>query len=133
MTLPPEIEHRDKIAASRARRYAANAGWLPPLALDDLGEDVADDIDQIEHDEAAVWRSTNGDRGVHLTPADRREVIQRLHARGLSDRQISDLTGIKDPTTARKRLGLPVNRAGIDWSEYGEGPRQHTTQEGLTA
>lgn len=57
MRLPPETEHRDKIAASRARRYAADFGWLPPLALDDdrlddpgyepwfeHGNDVHDDV-----------------------------------------------------------------------------------------
>lgn len=35
MTLPPESGHREKIAASRARKYAKERGWLPPLALDD--------------------------------------------------------------------------------------------------
>jgi transcriptional regulator with XRE-family HTH domain len=35
MTLPPTDTHRDRIAASRAKRYAADRGWLPPLALDD--------------------------------------------------------------------------------------------------
>lgn len=32
---PPEASHRDKIAASRARRYAAERGWPPPAAWDD--------------------------------------------------------------------------------------------------
>ena len=32
---PPEDTHRDRIAASRARRYAADRGWLPPMAWDD--------------------------------------------------------------------------------------------------
>ncbi|MEU4576644.1 hypothetical protein [Nonomuraea sp. NPDC023979] len=32
---PPEDHHRDKIAASRARHYAARRGWAPPLAWDD--------------------------------------------------------------------------------------------------
>lgn len=35
MTLPPEDRHHDRSAASRARKYAADRGWLPPLALDD--------------------------------------------------------------------------------------------------
>lgn len=32
---PPEQGHRDKIAASRARRYSAERGWPPPAAWDD--------------------------------------------------------------------------------------------------
>lgn len=39
-TLPPQEEHRDKIAANRARRYAAERGWAPPMAWDD---DTIDD------------------------------------------------------------------------------------------
>jgi hypothetical protein len=38
--LPPEQDQRTRIAASRARRYAAARGWAPPLAWDD---DVIDD------------------------------------------------------------------------------------------
>ena len=34
-TAPPESEHRERIAASRARNHARNAGWLPPMAWDD--------------------------------------------------------------------------------------------------
>jgi transcriptional regulator with XRE-family HTH domain len=32
---PPEDDHRDKIAASRARNHATKHGWLPPQAWDD--------------------------------------------------------------------------------------------------
>jgi transcriptional regulator with XRE-family HTH domain len=35
MTLPPEDDWRQRIAASRARNYAAARGWAPPLAWDD--------------------------------------------------------------------------------------------------
>lgn len=34
-TFPPEDEHRQKISASRARRYATGFQWPPPLAWDD--------------------------------------------------------------------------------------------------
>lgn len=37
---PPEHDQRARIAASRARRYAAERGWAPPLAWDD---DLIDD------------------------------------------------------------------------------------------
>lgn len=39
---PPEDTHRDRIAASRARRYAADRGWLPPMAWDDELLDLPD-------------------------------------------------------------------------------------------
>lgn len=32
---PPEDNHRDRIAATRARRLAQRRGWVPPLAWDD--------------------------------------------------------------------------------------------------
>jgi len=125
--------HREKISASRARRYAAWMMWHPPLAWDDETIDdpyaepvTAPDLEDLEHDdvdEAAVLRSINGDRNVELTPADRREVIRVLHARGLTDSQIAELAGFRSVTNERKRLGLEPNRAGIDWSEYGERPR----------
>ncbi|MDP9820411.1 transcriptional regulator with XRE-family HTH domain [Nocardioides massiliensis] len=35
MTLPPETNQRERIAATRSRRLARERGWLPPLALDD--------------------------------------------------------------------------------------------------
>lgn len=37
---PPESEHRQKIAANRARNYARARGWFPPMAWDD---DTIDD------------------------------------------------------------------------------------------
>lgn len=133
MTPPEAITYRDRVSVTRARNYAAAAGWAPPLAWDD---DQIDNPDATSHpteatdvadeviDEAAVLRAIDGDRTVTLTPADRAEVIRVLHGRGLTDRQIKDLTGIRDPTTERNRLGLPVNRAGINWAEYGEKPRR---------
>lgn len=44
MTLPPEATQGERITASRARRYARDHGWVPPLAIDDddpLGLDEA--------------------------------------------------------------------------------------------
>ena len=125
MTLPPETNQRERIAASRARNYAAARGWLPPLALDD-GEPVElEDVEDLEDvDEAAVLRAIDGDQSVQLTVAERQEVIRVLHRRGLTDRQMAEITGFKDPRTERARLGLSPNRDRIDWSEYGERPRQ---------
>jgi transcriptional regulator with XRE-family HTH domain len=35
---PPESSHREKIAANRARNYAAERGWPPPAAWDDIDD-----------------------------------------------------------------------------------------------
>lgn len=134
MTLPPRTTHRDKIAYSRARNYAAAAGWVPPLDLEDLADDV--DLEQHEEtdgplvDEAAVWRAVNGDRDVTLTIADRREVVRILHARELSDGQIAEQTGMasRNVLRIRQELSLPTNSTGIRWADYGEKPRQRERQ-----
>lgn len=96
MTLPPEQEWRDKIAASRARGHAQRHGWLPPLALDDLdqGEDSSDD-DQDGVDEVAVLRRMSGDRSVHLTKAEAAEVVRRWRATGESLNELRRRTGIE--------------------------------------
>lgn len=122
---PPEDSHRDKIAASRARRFARDHGWAPPLkingklftgpALPDPRERLATaevvELDPIAYDEAAVLRAVDGDRSVHLSNAERREVIVRLHRRGLTDRAITDLTGVHRDQVSRERkeLGLAPN------------------------
>lgn len=38
---PPDSQHREKIAASRARRYAAARGWAPPMAWDGIDDPQA--------------------------------------------------------------------------------------------
>lgn len=126
MTLPPREGHRDKIAYSRARNYAKAAGWLPPLALDDLHVVSLEDNDTPTVDEAAIWRACDGDRTVTLTAAEKQEVVKNLHSRGYTNRQIAEMSGIKRNTaeTIRRRLSLPANPATIDWTEYGERPRR---------
>jgi transcriptional regulator with XRE-family HTH domain len=51
---PPESSHREKIAASRARRYAAERRWPPPMAWDD--------IDDPRARPAAGWQRETGAR-----------------------------------------------------------------------
>jgi transcriptional regulator with XRE-family HTH domain len=41
--LPDQDEWHDKAAASRARRYARDRGWLPPSAWDDAALDAPED------------------------------------------------------------------------------------------
>lgn len=62
-------------------------------------------------DEAAVERLVAGDPPERTTTGERRSAIRRLHALGLSDRQIADCVQCTVCTVwrARKRLGLPAN------------------------
>lgn len=56
---PPEDSHRDKIAASRARNYAAARGWLRPQAWDDDLIDVPDD--QLDAEVARLVAAMTGE------------------------------------------------------------------------
>lgn len=96
MTLPPETNQRERIAASRARRYAQEHGWLPPLALDDEPEtvdlDAAPDIDEV-----AIQRRLAGDKTVRLSKAERLELVRIARDRGWSYRDLETRTGITKP------------------------------------
>ncbi len=125
-TAPPEGNHRDRIAASRARNRALAEGWPPPMWWDD--EDLVnpdyhghrgyrtveraashDDVDPV-----AVEETMRGNKTLRLTLAERREVIRRLHAAGMNDQDIQRRTGITDRTCVRirKELDLPAVTAG---------------------
>lgn len=107
MQLPPETDHRDKIAAARSRNYAKAHGWLPPLAWDD---ELLDDPDYFpepggrerglahveELDEAAIYRRRmHGDRSVRLSKADAAELVRRWAASGRPLAECERITGIK--------------------------------------
>lgn len=102
MTLPPQGNQRDRIAASRARRYAKARGWLPPLALDDERLDdptykpgsLTPDPDTVALDEAAILRRMAGDRNVRLTKAEKTELAHRWAASGRPLAEMARLTGI---------------------------------------
>jgi plasmid maintenance system antidote protein VapI len=91
---PPEADHREKIAASRARNHATEHGWLPPQAWDDDLIDVPDDqldaelgrrVEAMDDDELkACWnaRYSKGDRSP-LTVAGAREYNHRRKTRAL--------------------------------------------------
>jgi transcriptional regulator with XRE-family HTH domain len=102
MTIPPAETHRDKISVSRARRYAKQRHWLPPLALDDeLLDDptykvgsLLPDVDDSTLDEAAIYRRTHGDRNVRLTKDETAELVRRWQAAGRSLAECERVTGI---------------------------------------
>lgn len=96
MTPPPELEHRQKISVSRARRYAKQLGWVPPLALDEDDWTVSPDEggDEVYLDEAAIYRRMHGDKGVRLTKAEKAELRRRWIASGRSLAELERVTGI---------------------------------------
>lgn len=109
MTPPPETNQRERIAASRSRRYAREHGWPLPLELedvDDVDEPVAADVDI---DEVAVQRRMDGDTTVPLNRAERLDLVRRLNGQGLNDKEIGRRTGIHPDQVQRDRtdLGLP--------------------------
>jgi transcriptional regulator with XRE-family HTH domain len=90
MTLPPATNQRERISVSRAKRYAAQHGWLPPLALEDTDTpDEGTDVDLI-----AIERRLAGDKSVPLNHDERVEVVRRTRAKGWSLRDIERIAGI---------------------------------------
>lgn len=102
MRLPPEDTHRDRIAASRARAYAARRGWLPPLAFDEDLTPLVVDADDDVLDEQAIWRRMQGDRSVRLTEDEKLELIRRWKASGRSLNECERLTGLNVHRQPRK-------------------------------
>jgi len=82
---PPESSHREKIAASRARNYAAERGWPPPAAWDDIDDPQARPADG--------WR-----RAAPLSDADLAAEARDLEELGL------------DRDGAAKRIGVTRNK-----------------------
>lgn len=101
MVLPPRETKHDKIAYSRAVRYARERFWFPPLAWDEiddptsepdwshfLGDETTEVVDEI-----AIERALNGDRSVRLTKAERAEAIRRWTRRGGTINALEQRTG----------------------------------------
>lgn len=90
---PPEDTHRHKIAASRARRYATEHGFVPPLAWDD---DTIDDPAAVP-DDGGVTPGKPGRRSA-LPSA---EEIRFLLAGGDTIGTIAARYRVKEPTVER--------------------------------
>lgn len=104
---PPGHTAVERARASLARVTARESGWLPPWAWDDIDgdtEDLAMEQDELEGslDEIAIEQALQGEP-VHLTRAERDEVIARLTKGGLSARQIADLIGTSSRNVVRRR------------------------------
>lgn len=108
--LPPHEEWRDAIAYSRTLGYAKKRRWLPPLAWDDIENDVEppvpdDEVGGVDH--VLVELAIAGDH-VRLSVLERREAVTRLNAAKLSDSVIAERLHINVRTVLRVRqeLGL---------------------------
>lgn len=111
---PPQSTDAQCAAADAARAYAAERGWLPPLAWDHIDTDP----DRHHHakrvetdgdlDEIAIERALAGDgvRLEHLTPAEQDEVVRRLTERGKSIRDIAQQLATTKRTISRRRASI---------------------------
>lgn len=111
---PPKSTDDQRAAADAARTFAAERGWLPPLAWDDIDTDpdprhhaerveTDDDLDEI-----AIERALAGDgvRLEHLTPSEQDEVVRRLTERGKSIRDIAHQLATTKRTISRRRAAI---------------------------
>jgi hypothetical protein len=106
---PPRATNAQRMASDAARAHAAQRGWLPRLAWDDIDHDPEPNPDQPDSsdpddlDEIAIERAIAGDTAVRLTDAEQREVVRRLTERGRSIRVIAELLSTSKRTVSRRR------------------------------
>lgn len=119
-TPPPQDTHHEKISASRARRYAADRGWLPPLAWDDDTIDdpnatpAGDTAEPVDLDEVLVQRII---AGAHVVPLHTQRSLELIEAvrilahRRYSDAQIGRTVGRSRDAVCkiREREGIPTS------------------------
>jgi hypothetical protein len=111
---PPHTTDDQRAAADAAMVFAAERGWLPPLAWDDIDTEpdpqhhsahsqTDDDLDEI-----AIERAVAGDgvRLEDLTPAEQDEVVRRLTERGKSVRDIAQQLATTKRTISRRRASI---------------------------
>jgi AraC-like DNA-binding protein len=110
---PPRATSEQRAAADAARAHAAEQGWLPPLAWDNIDTDItpatpAAGSQRNDIDEIAVERALAGDRITYddLTTDEQQEVIRRLTARGASIRDIAAQLRTTKRTVSRRRASL---------------------------
>lgn len=110
---PDQDTSAERAAVEATRTMAAQNGWLPPLAWDDIDTDPdpgpqqpaqlepeTDDLDEV-----AIERAVAGDgiRLEQLTPAEQDEVVRRLTVRGKSIRNIAEQLSTTKRTVSRRR------------------------------
>lgn len=103
MQLPPERTRAERHNASRQRNRAKAAGWLPPLAWDDIDDSMdagyarnaVDVLHRKAIDEVVVERILSGRPCRTATKAERDEVVARWPRTGRSLAELARLTGWK--------------------------------------
>lgn len=107
---PPRQDRGQKVAYTRAIRFARQRDWAPPAAWDDIDNDPTPPVPgrDDEVDEIAVELVIEGEPGIRLNRAERHLVVKHFHALYWSDGRIADLVGVRTETIARDRddLGL---------------------------
>jgi hypothetical protein len=111
---PPQSTDDQRAAADAARAFAAERGWRPPLAWDDIDTDPDPQhhTERVETDgdldEIAIERALAGDsvRLEHLTAAEQDEVVRRLTERGKSIRDIAQQLATTKRTISRRRASI---------------------------
>ena len=107
---PPNTTAVERANASRARTEADQAGWLPPLAWEDIDHDN-DDQDEGSGqggegeswlDEIAIEQGMRGE-SAGLSHAERDEAIARLTHRGVAASHIATLLGTSSRNVVRRR------------------------------
>lgn len=103
----------DSLMVERAQPVPASAWWSPQEVAEHLATLKAELADiwpeprpvnaGPAHDEIAIQRALEGDRGVRLTKAEFTEAVARGTRRGMSAQQIADRLGVTDRTIVRRR------------------------------
>ena len=111
---PPRSTDDQRTFPDAARAPAAERGWLPPLAWDDIDTDPDPRHRAVptgrdgDLDEVAIERALAGDgvRLKHLIPTEQGEVVRRLTDRGESIRDIAQQLATTERTISRRRAAI---------------------------
>lgn len=108
-TPPPKATSAEAGSVTRARRYARQRRWLPPLAWDDIDTDqeppIIDSDSTSAVDDVVVQLVVAGD-AIRLNKAERRAVVTELYRLNLSDQAIADRSHMAARTVLRIREEL---------------------------
>ncbi|QOC28867.1 hypothetical protein IC744_16255 [Microbacterium hominis] len=110
-TRPVPTSDADAAYITRTIRRAQRAGWMPPMAWDDIDTDPEPQTgEDAPVDEIAVELAVHGNR-IRLTRDERLLAVRQLHAAGHSDELIAHMLLVSDKTITRDRehLGLVAN------------------------
>ena len=106
---PPRTLAHEKAAYTRALDLAARNGWVPPLAWDDIDNDLQPATTGPAQicDELKVEDALSG-RRVKLNRLEREEIVRRAHQLKWSDNRTAETTGIDSRTVGRVRHDLGI-------------------------